>query len=172
MIPLDEYKMSLGGFEEQLEECRKALSPESIKEEIQALDDQMSAPDFWNDVETANKLTQRSRQLQNKLERYNKLKSRFDDLGALIEMAEDESLRNFEVTLRNDTDSVAFFVRASLSLEPGGLEILPITYSDNYVTLFPGETRVLTAQIAASDLDGVDPVLEVEGHNVPRQEIA
>ena len=40
MIPLDEYKMSLGGFEEQLEECRKALSPESIKEEIQALDDQ------------------------------------------------------------------------------------------------------------------------------------
>ena len=92
--------------------------------------------------------------------------------GSLIEMAEDESLRNFEVTLRNDTDSVAFFVRASLSLEPGGLEILPITYSDNYVTLFPGETRVLTAQIAASDLDGVDPVLEVEGYNVPRQEIA
>jgi len=90
MIPLDEYKMNLGGFGEQLEECRKALSPESITEEVQALEDQMSAPDFWNDVETANKLTQRSRQLQNKLARYNKLKSRFDDLGALIEMAEEE----------------------------------------------------------------------------------
>jgi tartrate dehydratase alpha subunit/fumarate hydratase class I-like protein len=48
--------MNLGGFGQQLEECRKALSPESIMEEVQAQDDQMSAPDFWNDVETANKL--------------------------------------------------------------------------------------------------------------------
>ena len=106
MIPLDEYKMSLGGFEEQLEECRKALSPESIKEEIQALDDQMSAPDFWNDVETANKLTQRSRQLQNKLERYNKLKSRFDDLGALIEMAEEEQDDSLVDEIKAETASV------------------------------------------------------------------
>ena len=90
MIPLDEYKMSLSAFSQQLEECKNALNPENIKEEIQALEDQMSAPDFWNDVENANKLTQRSRQLANKLARYNKLKSRYDDLGALIEMAEEE----------------------------------------------------------------------------------
>jgi peptide chain release factor 2 len=90
MIPLDEYKASLGAFSQQLEECKNALNPEALNEEIQALEDQMAAPDFWNDVETANKLTQRSRQLQNKVARYNKLKSRYDDLGALIEMAEEE----------------------------------------------------------------------------------
>lgn len=106
MIPLDEYKMSLGEFEEQLEECRKALSPESIKEEIQALEDQMSAPDFWNDVDNANKLSQRSRQLQNKLERYNKLKSRFDDLGALIEMAEEEKDDSLVDEIKTETASV------------------------------------------------------------------
>ncbi len=90
MIPLDEYKASLGAFSQQLEECKNALNPEALNEEIQALEDQMAAPDFWNDVETANKLTQRSRQLQNKVARYNKLKARYDDLGALIEMAEEE----------------------------------------------------------------------------------
>jgi peptide chain release factor 2 len=98
--------MSLGAFGEQLEECRKALNPESITEEIQALDDQMAAPDFWNDVETANKLTQRSRQLQNKLERYNKLKSRYDDLGALIEMAEEESDDSLVDEIKAETASV------------------------------------------------------------------
>ena len=98
--------MSLGGFSEQLEECRKALNPESITEEIQALDDQMAAPDFWNDVESANKLTQRSRQLQNKLERYNKLKSRFDDLGALIEMAEEEQDDSLVDEIKAETASV------------------------------------------------------------------
>jgi peptide chain release factor 2 len=106
MIPLDEYKMSLGGFSEQLEECRKALNPESITEEIQALDDQMAAPDFWNDVESANKLTQRSRQLQNKLERYKKLKSRYDDLGALIEMAEEERDDTLVDEIKAETASV------------------------------------------------------------------
>ena len=106
MIPLDEYKMSLGGFEEQLEECRKALNPESLIEEVQALDDQMAAPDFWNDVDNANKLTQRSRQLQNKLERYNKLKSRFDDLGALIEMAEEEQDDSLVDEIKAETASV------------------------------------------------------------------
>ena len=106
MIPLDEYKMSLGGFEEQLAECRKALNPESLKEEVQALEDQMAAPDFWNDVDNANKLTQRSRQLQNKLERYNKLKSRFDDLGALIEMAEEEQDDSLVDEIKAETASV------------------------------------------------------------------
>jgi peptide chain release factor 2 len=98
--------MSLGGFAEQLEECRKALNPESIKAEIQALEDQMSAPDFWNDVESANKLTQHSRQLQNKLERYNKLKSRYDDLGALIEMAEEEQDDSLVDEIKAETASV------------------------------------------------------------------
>ena len=106
MIPLDEYKMSLGGFEEQLQECRKALNPESLTEEVQALEDQMAAPDFWNDVDNANKLTQRSRQLQNKLERYNKLKSRFDDLGALIEMAEEEQDDSLVDEIKAETASV------------------------------------------------------------------
>ena len=106
MIPLDEYKMSLGGYSEQLEECRKALNPESLTEEIQALEDQMAAPDFWNDVDSANKLTQRSRQLQNKLGRYNKLKARFDDLGALIEMAEEEQDDSLIDEIKAETASV------------------------------------------------------------------
>ena len=106
MIPLDEYKMSLGGFSQQLEECKNALNPDSIREEIQALEDQMAAPDFWNDVENANKLTQRSRQLQNKLERYNKLKARYDDLGALIEMAEEELDDSLVDEIKAETASV------------------------------------------------------------------
>jgi peptide chain release factor 2 len=112
MIPLDEYKASLGAFEEQLKDCRTALSPESIQEEIQALDDQMAAPDFWNDVENANKLTQRSRQLQNKLERYNKLKSRYEDLGALIEMAEEEQDDSLALEIKTETAAVGEAISA------------------------------------------------------------
>jgi peptide chain release factor 2 len=106
MIPLDEYKANLGAFEARLGDCRTALEPERVQEELQALEDQMSAPDFWNDVDNANKLTQRSRQLQNKLERYSKLKARFEDLGALIEMAEEEQDDSLVDEIRAESASV------------------------------------------------------------------
>ncbi|MGZ6779957.1 MAG: hypothetical protein ACXVGO_13270, partial [Mycobacterium sp.] len=38
------------------------------------------------------------------------------------------------------TQRVAFFERAEILNAPDGDEILPIEYSDNYVTVFPGET--------------------------------
>jgi exo-1,4-beta-D-glucosaminidase len=44
------------------------------------------------------------------------------------------------VRLRNTTDRVAFFERAEILAARDGDEILPIRYSDNYVTVFPGET--------------------------------
>jgi peptide chain release factor 2 len=116
MIPLDEYKANLGAFEAQLNDCRTALGPESIQEEIQALEDQMAAPDFWSDVDNANKLTQRSRQLQNKLARYNKLKSRFEDLGALIEMAEEEQDDSLLEEIKTESASVGEAI-ATLRME-------------------------------------------------------
>ena len=44
------------------------------------------------------------------------------------------------IRLHNPTDNVAFFERAEILGAPDGDEILPIEYSDNYVTVFPGET--------------------------------
>lgn len=44
------------------------------------------------------------------------------------------------IRLRNATDRIAFFERAEILAAEGGDEILPVRYSDNYVTVFPGET--------------------------------
>lgn len=44
------------------------------------------------------------------------------------------------IRLKNPTDNVAFFERVTITDAKGGDEILPIQYSDNYVTVFPHET--------------------------------
>ena len=44
------------------------------------------------------------------------------------------------IRLRNATRQIGFFERAEIMSTPDGDEILPIEYSDNYVTVFPGET--------------------------------
>jgi exo-1,4-beta-D-glucosaminidase len=63
--------------------------------------------------------------------------------------------------------SIAFFVRVEVTAGDDGLEVLPVTYTDNYVTLFPGESTTFTAQYATSDLGGGSPYLRVRGYNVP-----
>lgn len=53
------------------------------------------------------------------------------------------------VRLRNPTSDIAFFQRVELLTAPGGDEILPIEYDDNYLTVFPGETAELRGRVPA-----------------------
>ena len=41
--------------------------------------------------------------------------------------------------------TVAFLVHARVVATVGGAAVLPVIWSDNFVTLRPGETRILTA---------------------------
>ena len=70
------------------------------------------------------------------------------------------------VTLTNGGSSLAFFVRLRVLQEPGGKEILPSMWSDNYVSLLPGEARTLTARWRSEDAPGATPAVAVDGWNV------
>ena len=77
------------------------------------------------------------------------------------------------ITLTNNNPSnLAFFMRAEVTAGNNGQEVLPVTYTDNYVTLFAGESITLTASYATSDLGGQSPFLRVRGYNVPAFNIA
>jgi hypothetical protein len=49
---------------------------------------------------------------------------------------------------------------------PGDNQVLPILWSDNDVTLFPGQSQTLLARYRRSDLQGASPVVSVGGWNV------
>jgi exo-1,4-beta-D-glucosaminidase len=71
------------------------------------------------------------------------------------------------VTLRNPGKSIAFFIRLQVTGR-GGEEALPVLWEDNYVSLLPGETRVVTAKYSVRDLGGAPPQVVAAGWNVPR----
>jgi len=73
------------------------------------------------------------------------------------------------ITITNSTNRIAFFLRAEITQGPDGEEILPITYEDNYFTLFPHETRKITAHFRTDSLTGQHPALRLEGYNVEKQ---
>ena len=71
------------------------------------------------------------------------------------------------VAVTNDGDDIAFFVRVRLTAGPHGHDVTPVTWSDGYVTLMPGEERTLTASYRTADLHGAEPSVDVSGWNVP-----
>ncbi|AHG93555.1 glycoside hydrolase family 2 sugar binding protein (plasmid) [Gemmatirosa kalamazoonensis] len=73
------------------------------------------------------------------------------------------------VTLTNTSQAVAFFLRLQVTGR-GGEEALPVLWSDNYLSLLPGETRVVTASFHRRDLGGAAPRVVVGGWNVSRTE--
>ena len=90
MIVLDEYKQQIQEQLGTLREAEQSVKPDALKAELKELEDQMGAADFWNDVDAANKVNQRAKMLQAKINRFEKLVSMGDDLETLVEMAEEE----------------------------------------------------------------------------------
>ncbi|HEV2329479.1 MAG TPA: glycoside hydrolase family 2 [Verrucomicrobiae bacterium] len=70
------------------------------------------------------------------------------------------------VIVQNPTRSVVLMAHLQLRRAGSGKRVLPVFYSDNYISLLPGETRSLTIEAATSDLNGEAPSLTVDGWNV------
>lgn len=71
-----------------------------------------------------------------------------------------------DVSVRNPTKSIALLAHLQLRKERSGERVLPVFYSENYLSLLPGESKSLTIEAASSGLDGDAPVLAVDGWNV------
>jgi hypothetical protein len=71
-----------------------------------------------------------------------------------------------QVTLHNPEKQVALMVHLQLRRKDSNDRVLPVYYSDNYVSLVPNETRVIAIEAAQSDLKKEMPLVLLDGWNV------
>ncbi len=71
----------------------------------------------------------------------------------------------FSVELKNTGAQVALMAHLQLRRQKGE-RVLPVFYSDNYISLVPGESRVITITAAEADLEGEQPKITLDGWNV------
>ena len=77
-----------------------------------------------------------------------------------VSFSTDGDTQKAEVTLRNTGKTPAVFLRLNLK-GTDGEQILPACYSDNYLTLMPGETRKVTVTWRREDARGQKAMIEV-----------
>ena len=71
--------------------------------------------------------------------------------------------------LSNLSTQPAIMVHLKVVRAKSGDRILPALYSDNYISLMPGERRTIQIQFEDADTRGEQPRIVVEGFNVSRE---
>jgi glycosyl hydrolase family 2/Ig-like domain-containing protein len=101
-----------------------------------------------------------------------------DDLSALNQMPmvkltatvitlpeKNAGRRLLQVTLHNPTQIIALMAHVQLRRKSGE-RILPVFYSDNYVSLLPGASKTIDIDAAERDFHRESPLIVVDGWNV------
>ena len=91
MIEFDEYKVKLNNIHPKLKELASSLNIEECKVELDRLHAQIESDGFWDNTDTAQKVTKQASQLEAKIERYEKMCAHWDDLMTICEMAIEEN---------------------------------------------------------------------------------
>jgi peptide chain release factor 2 len=90
----------------------QVLDLDGMRREIAELQEQVSAPDLWDDQANAQRVTGRLSTLQHELERATSLRDRLDDLQVMFELAAEEGDAETRVEAEVELDKVAKAVEA------------------------------------------------------------
>lgn len=98
----------------------------------------------------------------------------FNDLNKLPKVTleaqatskDENGKRIVTVTLHNPGKSIALMAHVQLRRRKSGERVLPVYYSDNYVSLAPDETQTISIEAEQSRFNGEDALLVFDGWNV------
>jgi len=138
-----DFDAELKQLQATMHTIEQVLDLDRMKVEIAGLEEQVAAPDLWDDQANAQKVTGRLSLLQGELERFKTLAGRVEDLGILAEMAAEE----------DDADALAD-AEAELARVKKEVEALEVR------TLLSGEydarEALLTIRSGAGGVDAAD----------------
>ncbi len=95
IVEYEQIRLDLVAMEKPIDELGIALDIDGANEAIAKLEKETLEPDFYNDIKNSQKVLQKIKEFSNKIERFKSLKSDWEDMSTLVELAiaeDDESL--------------------------------------------------------------------------------
>ena len=104
---LEDIKPRLGELKEKLDQMEQSLEVPTKEEKIAELEYKMGEPTFWDDAEEAQKINQELNDVKISVDKYKSLKSKYEDVATLWEMAVEDEDTSLEDEIKEDLDKVA-----------------------------------------------------------------
>ncbi|MBU5454364.1 peptide chain release factor 2 [Caproiciproducens sp. MSJ-32] len=90
IVRLEAELSKLSDIKKNIKEMGASFDREVLLKELQELDLKMQEKDFWQDIKRAEEVTKESKRIKYKLERYDSLNRRVEDVEVLAELLEDD----------------------------------------------------------------------------------
>ena len=89
MLQFEELRLKLEALEPGILDLAGSIGLDGLRRQAEELDAQASAPGFWDNMEFAQKMTQKAAGVKSKIEAYERLQSDYADTLTLIELADE-----------------------------------------------------------------------------------
>ncbi|HBL81443.1 MAG TPA: peptide chain release factor 2 [Clostridiales bacterium] len=89
-VEFDQYRLDLESMENDITEMGDSLEIPKVKLKIEELEAVSAKDGFWEDLENSQKVLQEIKQLKDKVAGFEGLKSEWEDMSTLVELAIDE----------------------------------------------------------------------------------
>ena len=138
-----DFDAELKQLQATMHTIEQVLDLGKMKAEIASLEEQVGAPDLWDDQANAQKVTGRLSLLQGEVERFEQLAGRVEDLGILVELAQEES--------DGDTLAEAEAELTRVKKEVEGLEVRTLLAGE-----YDAREAIVTIRSGAGGVDAAD----------------
>lgn len=105
MIEFDNYKQKITALREPLDGLGRALHLDEARSELARLEGMSEADGFWADLQNSQKVLREIKQLQRKIEVFDKLDRAYNDLLTLCQMGAEENDENLLAEVEQEYNS-------------------------------------------------------------------
>lgn len=105
-IDFEHYKSLISGLNPKVEKLGLALDMESKKKQVAELENKATAPDFWDNMEKAQSIMQKSTHIKDQISKFEKLSSMLEDAQMLLELSLEDEDEDFSQELKSTLESV------------------------------------------------------------------
>ncbi len=112
MIQFEELQRQLDAHQESLAALGESLALPRLREEVEMLEHKSAEPGFWDNMQQAQKITQRMAALKAKDESFQKLCARCEDAAALIELGDEAEDLSLIAEIQEELDAVGAEIEA------------------------------------------------------------
>ncbi|WP_460286544.1 peptide chain release factor 2 [Clostridium sp. CTA-7] len=100
IIKLEAELLKLNDIKKVTKEMGASFDKEALEKQVKELELQMQESGFWEDIKRAEGVTKESKRVKDKIDRYESLVSRIDDVEVLSELVDDEDQESIDEVIK------------------------------------------------------------------------
>ena len=106
MLEMEGFKQDLAEVRRMLDEAGQSLQIEHLKEQLIEYQEDMGSAGFWDDTERAQKISAKASSVERRIQHYEHLVSRADDIEVMMELADEADDEEMAGEIKNEFASL------------------------------------------------------------------